>query len=150
MVIKSKYSLALIVVIATVAGIFIINNFDKPKEVSGALHKAIASEDVAEVKMAEWVLDGATWKQKDVDLNQEEINQIRSLFNSVPADRIRNVQEVNPNLHAGIVFGLKQNSEVRIQYDKKDVYVTRTGRTGQVKYIVDYPEIKQFFDKQSM
>lgn len=92
---KNKYSIALIVVIAMAAIIITFNNFDKPKEEAATLHKVIASDDVEKAKMAKWILDGATWKQKDVDLNQEEINQIRSWFNSVPADRIREVQEVN-------------------------------------------------------
>ncbi|GIP32994.1 hypothetical protein [Paenibacillus sp. J2TS4] len=67
---------------------------------------------------------------------------------SVSADGIREVQQVNPALSAGIVFNLKSSAEVRIQYDKEDVYVTRTDKTGQKKYIVESAVLKEFFDNK--
>ncbi|XEC95795.1 hypothetical protein AB6A23_04280 [Paenibacillus tarimensis] len=148
MTIKNKYSIPLIIIALLGISIIIINNFDKPGEESVPLHKVIASEDVEKVRMGVMVYHEPRIEAVDIDLTDQEINEIRSFYNSVPADRMKEVQEVNPALVAGIVFNLKSNAEVRIQYDKKDVYVTRTDKTGQEKYIVEFPELKSFFENK--
>jgi hypothetical protein len=113
------------------------------------LHKELAADEIIKVSMSMWVY-GSRVEQANVGLNQTEINQLRSWFNLVPADRVKKVENINPNLIAGIVFDLNSNAEVRIQYDKKDIYVTRTDKTGQKKYVVEYPELKSFFDNKLM
>ena len=151
MVIKNK-SLAIILGIV-ILGLVLLFLYDREKSIEEPviLHKEIAANEVVKVNMTKWVLDGVTWKQKDVELNQQEVNQIRSWFNSVPTNMIREVQNVNPNLSAGIMFEIKSNAKVLIQYDKKDIYVTRNDLKSdysQTKYVVDGSELNDFFDNK--
>jgi hypothetical protein len=148
MAINNKRSVTTMIAVLSLTLVFLLFTGCEKMEEPMILHKEIAADEIIKVSMSEWVYGGSRVQQANVDLNQTEINQLRSLFNSVPEDRVKEVQIVNPNLIAGIVFDLKSNAEVRVQYDKKDVYVTRTDKTGQKKYVVEYPELKNFFDNK--
>ncbi|WP_027091180.1 hypothetical protein [Cohnella thermotolerans] len=152
MVNKNKLSVAILLGIVTFGLLLLfLYNREKPIEGPAILNKEIASNEVVKVNMTKWILDGVTWKQEDVNLSQEEINQIRSWINSVPTNRIREVQVVNPNISAGIVFELKSNAEIRIQYDKKDIYITRNDLNSdykQTKYVVEGTQLNDFFENK--
>lgn len=48
----------------------------------------------------------------------------------------------------GVVIKLKSNSEIRIQYDQKKVFITRNDVKpdyAQTKYYIDGPELNDFF-----
>ncbi|MCS7463654.1 hypothetical protein N0M98_26465 [Paenibacillus doosanensis] len=145
---KAKFSAIFIVAIALILGIMFFKPLQQPEEEAAMLHKTIESDEVKNVRMGVVVLKGTTFQQQDAGLSKQEADQFRTLFNAVPADKVREVQQVNPAIVAGVVFDLQSNTEVRIQYDDKEIYVTRTDKRGQKKYIVDDPEMKEFFDER--
>jgi molybdopterin-biosynthesis enzyme MoeA-like protein len=130
----------------------IVIRHSKQKLPKNELHKTISADEIVKVSMGKWVYGDVGVEHVEVELSPEDMNNVRTWFNSVPDDRIQEVGYVNPNLAAGIVFELKSNAEVRIQYDNNDVYVTRTEPKldSQVMYVVDYAELKSFFDEKLM
>ena len=86
----------------------------------------------------------------DINLSQEEIENIVTWINSVSGSEITELDHIPPNLSisAGIVFRLKTNKEIRIQYDLEKIYITRTDiKNKQVIYSINQEELKNFFDK---
>lgn len=69
---------------------------------------------------------GAFINWVDIKLKQDEVENIASWINSVPESEIIELNQIPSNISAGIVFRLKTDKEIRIQYDLEKIYITRT------------------------
>lgn len=94
---------------------------------------------------------GAFINWVDIKLRQDEVENIANWINSVPDSEIIELNQIpsNTSISAGIVFRLKSNKEIRIQYDLEKIYITRTDlKKSQVVYSINQGELKKFFDTQ--
>ncbi|MCC3375948.1 hypothetical protein [Cohnella sp. REN36] len=113
------------------------------------LNKQIQPTDVQGYKMSKWVVENSFAKQADVSLTQQQVIQLVDMFNSIPEMSVVQVESVDPQISAGIVLGLKPDREIRIQYAKKEVYVTRNDLSNDFElkyYKVNLENIKGFFE----
>ncbi|MBM7569927.1 hypothetical protein [Aquibacillus albus] len=108
----------------------------------------LKSNDIEQIKMSMWVLKGNFNDNVNVELSKEEINHLLKLYNETPEDRITEVEQVPPDLKAGVMIEMKTGTIIRIQYDGEDIYNTITNETGQRMYVIDYPELNSFFDNK--
>jgi hypothetical protein len=61
----------------------------------------------------------------------------------IPVDRVPG------SISAGIALRLKHNAEVTIQYNRKQIIVTRTSRFNRdSKYIFDQKDLRDFMDQK--
>ena len=133
--------------IVTSAAFLFLNESDQPSEGEKLFHQEIAFDKVEKVRAG--IVDDNVMPLdfRDIVLNQQQIKQALELLNSTPENRVREVQSYGDvSIIAGVVFELKDNSNVRVQYDKEDIYITWQEKTGQTKYVADYPELEVFFD----
>ncbi|WP_289355094.1 hypothetical protein [Paenibacillus sp. S-12] len=94
---------------------------------------------------------GAFINWVDIKLRQDEVENIANWINSVPDSEIIELNQIpsNTSISSGIVFRLKTNKEIRIQYDLEKIYITRTDlKKSQVVYSINQGELKNFFDTQ--
>lgn len=94
---------------------------------------------------------GAFVNWVDIKLRQDEVENIANWINSVPESEIIELNQIpsNKSISAGIVFRLKNNKEIRIQYDLEKIYITRTDiKNSQVVYSINQGELMNFFDTQ--
>lgn len=94
---------------------------------------------------------GAFINWVDIKLRQDEVENIANWINSVPEPEIIELNQIpsNKSISAGIVFRLKTNKEIRIQYDLEKIYITRTDlKKSHVVYSINKEELKNFFDTQ--
>ncbi|MFD3258107.1 hypothetical protein ACE3MQ_05795 [Paenibacillus lentus] len=94
---------------------------------------------------------GAIVNWVDIKLRQDEVENIANWINSVPESEIIELNQIpsNKSISAGIVFRLKNNKEIRIQYDLEKIYITRTDqKNSQVVYSINQGELMNFFDTQ--
>lgn len=94
---------------------------------------------------------GAFINWVDIKLRQDEVENIANWINSVPDSEIIELNQIpsNTSISAGVVFRLKSNKEIRIQYDLEKIYITRTDlKKSQVVYSINQGELKKFFDTQ--
>lgn len=94
---------------------------------------------------------GAFVNWVDIKLRQDEVENIANWINSVPKSEIIELNQIpsNKSISAGIVFRLKNNKEIRIQYDLEKIYITRTDiKNSQVVYSINQGELMNFFDTQ--
>ncbi len=80
----------------------------------------------------------------NIELTNTQIQKIITLFNLISQNSIESISTENPSISSGIAIRMKDRSEVRIQYDKKNIYVTRS----EVQYIIEDNELKEIFDKE--
>lgn len=118
------------------------------------LNKKIQVKLISSTEMSKAVYTregfGAFINWIDINLSQEEINNIATWINSVYESDITELDNIpsNKSISAGIVFRLKGNKEIRIQYDFEKIYITRTDiKNKQVIYSINQEELKNFFDK---
>lgn len=109
-----------------------------------SLHQKIDEQQIESVRMSKVVLEKSSSKQIEFELNLTQIQKIVSHFNSISQDSIQSIDAVNPSIISGIAIKMKDRSEIRIQYDKKNIYVSRS----EVKYMIDDIEFKEIFDKE--
>lgn len=94
---------------------------------------------------------GAFVNWVDIKLRQDEVENIANWINSVPESEIIELNQIpsNKSISAGIVFRLKNNKEIRIQYDLEKIYITRTDiKNSPVVYSINQGELMNFFDTQ--
>ncbi|OZB96185.1 hypothetical protein CJP46_09750 [Paenibacillus sp. XY044] len=84
----------------------------------------------------------------DIKLTNAQIRSIAEWINSVPDSSVIKMNQIPPNISAGIVFRLKANKEVRIQYDLEKIFITRTDVKNAQMYSIEQEELKNFFDQQ--
>lgn len=82
---------------------------------------------------------GAFINWVDIKLRKDEVENIANWINSVPDSEIIELNRIpsNTSISSGIVFRLKTNKEIRIQYDLEKIYITRTDlKKSQVVYSI--------------
>jgi len=116
------------------------------------LNKEINVNQISSTQMSKAVYSHVTSpniKFIDVELTEKQIKDITEWINSVPSSSIRKLNHTPSNISAGIVFRLKWNKEIRIQYDLDNIFITRTDITrNQVMYSIIQEQLKNFFDEQ--
>ncbi|MDT8976616.1 hypothetical protein RQP50_10215 [Paenibacillus sp. chi10] len=117
--------------------------------------KEIQIKQIASTEMSKAVYtkegSGAFINWVDIKLGQDEVENIANWINSVPESEIIELNQIpsNKSINAGIVFKLKINKEIRIQYDLEKIYITRTDlKKSHVVYAINQEELKNFFDTQ--
>ncbi|GLX68033.1 hypothetical protein [Paenibacillus glycanilyticus] len=113
------------------------------------VYETINSSDIVDYNMSKWVAEGATAMQEDISLSQQQVNQLIQWLNSSSGTTVTAIDRVDPQISAGIAIELKNDREIRIQYAKTEVYVTRNDlfKEGKLTYYkVDDPKIAGFFD----
>lgn len=122
---------------------------------SNNVTKEIQIKHIASTEMSKAVYTkegtGAFINWVDIKLRQDEVENIANWINSVPESEIIELNQIpsNRSINAGIVFKLKTNKEIRIQYDLEKIYITRTDlKKSQVVYSINQEELKKFFDTQ--
>ncbi|MNW55922.1 hypothetical protein D3C74_336140 [compost metagenome] len=108
------------------------------------LHQKLDKSKIESIRMSKVVLQKSTFKHIDIELKDDQKQKIINIFNSVTQESVNSMNTINSNISSGIVIRLKNKSEVRIQYDKKDIYVTR----GEVMYTVEDNNLKEIFDNE--
>lgn len=122
----------------------------KVAEENVPLNKQLQLTDVVGYKMSKWVYENSFAKQADVSLTRQQVNQFVDMLNSVSEARIVQVERVDPQISAGIVLELKPDREIRVQYAKNEVYVTRNDLSNDFElkyYKVMDGSIKGFFEE---
>lgn len=109
-----------------------------------SLHQMIDEKQIESIKMSKVILINSTYKHADVYLTNEQKQKIIYIFNSIPRESINSIKPINPSISLGIVIRLKNGSEIRIQYDKKNILVTRS----EVIYTVEDIKLKELFDRE--
>ncbi|XEC94182.1 hypothetical protein AB6A23_23150 [Paenibacillus tarimensis] len=104
----------------------------------------IAADEVTSAGL--WVYDGVSTGH--FELSKEETEHIRSLFNFVPKDRVTEVKFINSDPSIDIVFGLKSNDTIRIQYDQKEIRVAITKKRSIKYFVIESPEFNEYFAKK--
>ncbi|WP_235680326.1 hypothetical protein [Paenibacillus albicereus] len=91
---------------------------------------------------------GAEINFEDINLKQEQIEKIISWINNTPESEITTLNETPSNISAGIVLKLKSRKEIRIQYDLKKIYITRSDiKKSLVKYSIEQKNLNDFFNE---
>lgn len=115
-------------------------------------NKKISFDQISDTRMEKVVYDYETIPNirfVDIPLSDDQIRKIVEWINSVPDSDVMKWSHVPSSISAGIVFRLKFNREIRIQYDLKNVYITRTDSwRKQTKYTIRQDDLKRFFDEQ--
>ncbi len=124
--------------------------YERPSE--NNINKEIMISDISNVQMSKVVYSRDTIPNIqfiDIELTEEQVENIVEWINTVPQSAINELNQIPSNISAGIVFQLKRNKEIRIQYDLEDIFISRTdvGRS-QLKYSIIQDQLKLFFDEQ--
>ncbi|WP_211748614.1 hypothetical protein [Paenibacillus sp. Marseille-Q4541] len=84
----------------------------------------------------------------DVNLQQDEVRNITDWLNAASDLEKVPISSIPGSISSGIRLYLKPAGEVLIQYNRENIYITRTGVFNkEVRYIDNNVEFKQFFDK---
>ncbi|WP_458123702.1 hypothetical protein [Paenibacillus sp. Z3-2] len=94
--------------------------------------------------------DGAGHVRFDnVTLSKEDISRIVGWLNVAPESTKIPVDDVTGSISAGIALRLKHNAEVTIQYNRKQIIVTRKSRFNRSsRYILDQKYLRDFMDQK--
>ncbi|PZD93136.1 hypothetical protein DNH61_24710 [Paenibacillus sambharensis] len=111
-----------------------------------SMHQKIEEQDIDSIRMSKVVLINSTFKHIDINLNDDQIQRIIRTFNSSSPLATSWKDSSSPSIVSGIAIRLKNRSEVRIQYDKENIYVTR----GEVDYLIVSNQLKQIFEEELM
>ncbi|WP_223070458.1 hypothetical protein [Paenibacillus caui] len=152
---KTKTIRVLIFSVLSLVSIILIsyilyNNF-KDNVSNTSILRPIAQEDITTVT-AEKVTYTRNEKLLKINkiklkLDQQEISELIRLYNSVPVNRIYNVNSISGSISFGVTLLLQDKSEIRIQYNSKDIFVTTTSNSNSKKYKIDQPEMIVFINK---
>ncbi|MCA0757323.1 hypothetical protein KP806_19890 [Paenibacillus sp. N4] len=121
---------------------FLTDDSEKKFMESLSLHQKINEQQIDSTKMSKVILINSTYKHIDIDLGKEQAERIINIYNSISPESIKSINTADPSIISGIVIRLKDKSEVRIQYDRKNIYVTRS----EIKYIIEDSELKSIFE----
>ncbi|WP_223068424.1 hypothetical protein [Paenibacillus caui] len=118
------------------------------------LHKPISKKDIKDTRAGKVIYKSmgsgmAKAEHVEIDINEEEMNKLISWFNSVPVNSVHEVGSVEGSIIAGIVLDMRSGSEIRIQYNSNNIYVTRNDIKGKgiyIKYIIEHEYIRKFFE----
>lgn len=118
------------------------------------LHKSISKDDIIDTRAGKVIYKSmgsgmAKIEHVEMDINEEEMNELISWFNSVPANSVHEVGSIEGSVNAGIVLNMRSGFEIRIQYNSSNIYVTRNDIKGKgisIKYIIEHDHIREFFE----
>ncbi|WP_051507149.1 hypothetical protein [Saccharibacillus sacchari] len=121
--------------------------------VGSIMNRPVDVEKISSTEMGRYVYsnqNGAGFVQfEDIPLDTQQIDNIATWINEAPESAITMLDTMPSDISAGIVFKVKSNKEVRIQYNRDKVYVTRTDVNRQMlRYSIEQAELKNFFDEQ--
>ncbi|ENH96054.1 hypothetical protein J416_12654 [Gracilibacillus halophilus YIM-C55.5] len=117
-------------------------------EGSSKIYNNLESDEIAQLRMTMMIMADGYYNEEDITFTQDEINKFLDLYNAVPEERIIEIKQVPSELKTGIVIDLKQETEIRIQYDGDKIYNTIIDVTGQQKYVIHFPELTSFFERK--
>ncbi|WP_150268678.1 hypothetical protein [Paenibacillus tepidiphilus] len=109
----------------------------------------IAADDIASAAM--WIYSGAAdVDNRYIELNQQEMDQLRSMFNSVPESKITEVPYAERDLAADIVFLMKSNEHlsIRMKYRDGNIFVEITNKRSQKEYSIQSAGLVRFFEER--
>lgn len=85
----------------------------------------------------------------NVTLSKEDISRIVGWLNAAPESTKIPVDDVTGSISAGIALRLKHNAEVTIQYNRKQIIVTRKSRFNRSsRYLLDQKDLRDFMDQK--
>ncbi|OMF12066.1 hypothetical protein BK131_18830 [Paenibacillus amylolyticus] len=92
---------------------------------------------------------GAHVSIDNVTLSKEDIRRIVGWLNAAPESSKIPVDDVTGSISAGIALRLKHNAEITIQYNRKQIIVTRKSRFNRSsRYIVDQEDLRDVMDQK--
>ncbi|WP_339166833.1 hypothetical protein MKX75_22045 [Paenibacillus sp. FSL R5-0341] len=92
---------------------------------------------------------GAHVSIDNVTLSKEDISRIVGWLNAAPESSKIPVDDVTGSISAGIALKLKHNAEITIQYNRKQIIVSRKSRFNRdSKYILDQKDLRDFLDQK--
>ncbi|MEI2281145.1 hypothetical protein [Paenibacillus polysaccharolyticus] len=82
-------------------------------------------------------------------LNETETSRVVNWLNEAPASAKTAVDRIEGSVHMGIALKLKYNTQVTIQYNGKEIYVTKNSRLNQdSRYILHHQALKDYLDQE--
>ncbi|AJY76187.1 hypothetical protein [Paenibacillus beijingensis] len=151
-----RVSFLLIMIIVALGSVFGWLKYKENKNfmIELLLHKPISKNDIKDTKASKVIYKSmgsgmAKVEHVEINITEEEINKLISWFNSVPVNSVHEVGSVEGSIIAGIVLDMRSGSEVRIQYNSINIYVTRNDIKGKgiyIKYIIEHDYIREFFE----
>ncbi|WP_151734815.1 hypothetical protein [Paenibacillus tengchongensis] len=112
-----------------------------------AKREPIAADEITRAGM--WIYGktagGADWY---VELNNQEAEQVVSMFNSVPESSMTEVADVEHELAAEISIDLlsSKHLSIQMQVDRRNLYIEIENKRSQQKYTVVSPEFGRFLE----
>ncbi|WP_433746154.1 hypothetical protein [Paenibacillus amylolyticus] len=94
--------------------------------------------------------DGGSHTRIDnVTLSKEDISRIVGWLNAAPESAKIPVDDVTGSISAGIALRLKHNAEITIQYNRKQIIVSKNSRFNRSsKYILVQKDLRDFLDQK--
>lgn len=82
-------------------------------------------------------------------LNEEETSRVIDWLNEAPASAKTAVDHIEGSIHMGIALRLKHNTQVMIQYNGKQIYVTKIGRFSKIsRYALHHQALENYLDQE--
>lgn len=82
-------------------------------------------------------------------LNEEETSRVVDWLNEAPASAKTAVDHIEGSIHMGIALRLKHNTQVMIQYNGKQIYVTKIGRFSKIsRYALHHQALESYLDQE--
>ncbi|MGF6352254.1 hypothetical protein ABIE27_000150 [Paenibacillus sp. 4624] len=92
---------------------------------------------------------GAYIRFEDAILNEEEVNKVVDWVNEAPASAKTAVDHIEGSIHMGIALRMKHNTQVMIQYNGKQIYVTKIGRFSKnSRYSLQHQALENYLDQE--
>ena|GEM_PF-3253516 len=92
---------------------------------------------------------GAQIRFDDAVLSEAETSRVVNWLNEAPASAKTAVDRMEGSIHMGIALRLKHNIQVTVQYNGKEIYVTKNGRFNQdSRYILHHQTLKDYLDQE--
>ena len=107
-----------------------------------SLHQRIDQEQVESIRMGKVPNIHSMSENEGVELQHEQRQDMIDIFNSITQSSIHSadITDLNSlNVYSEMVIKLKNNSKIRVQYDRKNIYVT----SGEVVYVVTDSKLKK-------
>lgn len=144
---KSICILFCIVILSTL--IFSLPYLFNKSSSSTLFNKTLTKNKVTQSGM--WIYTDKTEENVYTELNNQEVNHVISFLNTLSTDSAKRVEHSlinNSTVIAEIVFILSNDDEIRIMYDKISIFITKSYKDNQVNYILESPNLNDFFDEK--
>jgi len=150
---KGRLKPIYLLAVPVIAALVILQFNQHADPLSSIMNRPIDVEKISSTEMGRYVYsnqNGAGFVEFEyIPLDTQQIDNIATWINEAPESAITMLDNMPSNISAGIVFKVKSNKEVRIQYNRDKVYVTRTDVNRQMlRYSIEQAELQNFFDEQ--